>query len=68
MKQKKEKRDYGKSEIDKWKSQRENDMKGRQKSNEDEQYLYLKNREDARNSKNPWEKVINNIDLKENPS
>lgn len=39
------------------------DIHARRKNNKDEEYEFLKTREEHRNSKNPWEKIIDNVEI-----
>ena len=60
---KQERKDAGSRAVEDWYSKRTAQIESRQKSNKEDEWSFLKLRDDHKESKNPWEKIIDNCEM-----
>lgn len=65
-KQKKEKQSAAKAELDKWYQQKNTEREAKSKQNKEEEWAYLQTRDEHKKSKNPWEKIVDNVEINPN--
>lgn len=63
---KKEKKQEAKNELEDWYSNKQNERQGKSKQNKEEEWAYLKTRDEHKKSKNPWEKIVDNVEINPN--
>lgn len=66
FKLKKETKLNAKDELEEWYSQKDSDRSAKSKQNKEEEWAYLKTREEHKKSKNPWEKIVDNVEINPN--
>ena len=50
-------------DLEDWYADRERDRVAKSKQNKEEEWAYLRTRDEHKNSKNPWEKIIDNVEI-----
>lgn len=63
---KKKKKQEAKDELEEWYTNKTNEREGKSKQNKEEEWAYLKTREEHKDSKNPWEKIVDNVEINPN--
>jgi hypothetical protein len=63
MNEKRQKKQKAQEELNEWYRQRDAKIQNRRKNNKEEEWAYLKTREEHKKSKNPWEKIIDNVEI-----
>lgn len=66
LKLKRERKQKAKSELQDWYEEKEADRGAKSKQNKEEEWAYLKTRDEHRKSKNPWEKIVDNVEINPN--
>lgn len=59
-------KDRAKKELKKWYEDKERDRVAKSKQNKEEEWAFLKQREEHKRSKNKWEKIIDNVEINAN--
>lgn len=62
-KHKKAKQAAAREELDNWYQQKNTEGQARSKQNKEEEWAYLQTREEHKKSKNPWEKIVDNVEI-----
>lgn len=62
-KDKKAKQAAARQELDDWYQQKNTERQARSKQNKEEEWAYLQTREEHKKSKNPWEKIVDNVEI-----
>ena len=65
-KNKKDRQSDARNELDNWYEQKNNERQSKRKQNKEEEWAYLQTREEHKKSKNPWEKIIDNVEINPN--
>ncbi len=65
-KDKKSKQSDAKAELDKWYQQKNTERQAKSKQNKEEEWAYLQTRDEHKKSKNPWEKIVDNVEINPN--
>lgn len=65
-KDKKDRKQAAKGELDEWYAQKDSERRAKSKQNKEEEWAYLQTREEHKKSKNPWEKIVDNIEINPN--
>jgi len=60
---KKDAQSKAREELDKWYSQKNSEKEAKSKQNKEEEWAYLQTRDEHKNSKNPWEKILDNVEI-----
>ena len=63
---KKEKQLEARRELDNWYQQKNSEKQAKSKQNKEEEWAYLQTREEHKKSKNPWEKIVDNVEINPN--
>ena len=63
MNEKRQKKQKAQEELNEWYRQRDAKIQNRRKNNKEEEWAYLQTREEHKKSKNPWEKIIDNVEI-----
>lgn len=63
---KKEKKKEAKDELNGWYSTKQKERQGKSKQNKEEEWALLQTREEHKKSKNPWEKIVDNVEINPN--
>ena len=50
-------------QLNEWYAQRNTEIETKRKQNKDEEWAYLRTREEHKKSKNQWEHIIDNVEL-----
>lgn len=58
-----EKRDKAREELKEWYEDKERERLAKSKQNKEEEWAFLKTRDEHKQSKNPWEKIIDNVEI-----
>lgn len=58
-----DKQDKAREELRDWYEDKERERISKSKQNKDEEWAFLKTREEHKKSKNPWEKIIDNVEI-----
>ena len=54
------------NELDNWYNQKTAERQAKSKQNKEEEWAYLQTREEHKKSKNPWEKIVDNVEINPN--
>lgn len=65
-KEKKAKQTAAREELDNWYQQKNTERQARSKQNKEEEWAYLQTRDEHKKSKNPWEKIVDNVEINPN--
>ena len=65
-KQKKATQLEARNELDNWYNQKTAERQAKSKQNKEEEWAYLQTREEHKKSKNPWEKIVDNVEINPN--
>lgn len=63
---KKEKQQEGRDELNDWYSKKNKERQAKSKQNKEEEWALLQIREEHKKSKNPWEKIVDNVEINAN--
>lgn len=66
QKEKRSWQDKARKDLEDWYGKRDLDRQAKSKQNKEEEWAYLKTREEHKNSKNPWENIIDNVEINQN--
>lgn len=61
--EKRERKQKAQEELNNWYSKRDTKIQSKRKINKEEEWAYLQKREEHKKSKNPWEKIIDNVEI-----
>lgn len=64
--EKRDRKDKAKEELRSWYEDKEKDRRAKSKQNKEEEWAFLKTRDEHKQSKNPWEKIIDNVEINQN--
>lgn len=64
--QKREKKKDAKDELNGWYSNKQRERQSKSKQNKEEEWALLQTREEHKKSKNPWEKIVDNVEINPN--
>ena len=65
-KNKKDKQQHGREELDQWYKKKNQERQAKSKQNKEEEWSLLQIREEHKKSKNPWEKIVDNVEINPN--
>lgn len=65
-KEKKNKQMEARTELDNWYSQKNTEREAKSRQNKEEEWAYLQTRDEHKKSKNPWEKIVDNVEINPN--
>lgn len=63
---KKDKQTEARAELDNWYAQKNTEREAKSKQNKEEEWAYLQTRDEHKKSKNPWEKIVDNVEINPN--
>jgi hypothetical protein len=61
--EKREKQDRAREELKDWYEDKERERLAKSKQNKEEEWAFIKSRDEHKKSKNPWEKIIDNVEI-----
>ena len=64
--EKKEKQQEGRNELDSWYTSKNQERQSKSKQNKEEEWALLQTRDEHKKSKNPWEKIVDNVEINAN--
>lgn len=64
--EKRDRQDKAREELKDWYDDKERERMAKSKQNKEEEWVFLKAREEHKQSKNPWEKIVDNVEINAN--
>lgn len=64
--EKRDKQDKAREELKEWYEDKERERLAKSKQNKEEEWAFMKTRDEHKHSKNPWEKIIDNVEINQN--
>jgi flagellar motility protein MotE (MotC chaperone) len=63
MKDKRERKAQAQKELNEWYEKKNKKIDSKRRQNEDEELTFIRTREQHNKSKNPWEKILDNVEI-----
>ena len=64
--EKRDQQDKAREELKEWYEDKDRERLAKSKQNKEEEWAFLKTREEHKQSKNPWEKIVDNVEINAN--